>query len=277
MTDPTENLFSGLDRPRSLPPELRQRLEEQLLAATGAATEVPLGPELDERLRTQLVDPVAGALEGIDHPRPLDPALRRRLESRLLRRRRLARAYLGAAAVVVLVAAGVVLIVRPASPHRHPAPEAAAHPVTPSAVGAGVPAAPVPVGGGGVATGGKTLTTQGLSRAPGVTAGAPGTVFGTTADSLAEAARPVQGPLDGGTVLLLRGGNLRSTVAVLFGSARASYEVLSDSAVRAIAPAAAQAGTVDVVVELASGATYRFPAAFRYVATATGPRHPSAS
>ena len=65
MTDPTEGLFEGLDRPRPLSGPLRDRLEQQLLSAAGAPEPVPLGDALDERLRATLTDPVAAELVGI--------------------------------------------------------------------------------------------------------------------------------------------------------------------------------------------------------------------
>jgi hypothetical protein len=280
MTDPTEDLFSGLDRPRPLPAELRQRLEEQLLAAAETPTEVPLGPDLDERLRAQLIDPVAAALVGIDGARPLDPALRQRLESQLLRRRQRARAFLGAAAVVVLGLGVAALILLPATAHRHPTSRAAG-PVAPSAVGGGAGLGGGPQSGPGGVIAGPNVTTKGFRGVPGpAAAGQPGTLFGESADTAATAQRvaaPLVGPLHGGTAVTVRDAGLESAVAVVFGSAEASFQVLSDTSIRAVAPAAAHAGTVDVVVRLSSGATYRYPAAFRYVETASGPRHPTAA
>jgi hypothetical protein len=277
MADPTEDLFSGLDRPRPLPAQLRQRLEEQLLAAAGAPTEVPLGSELDERLRAQLVDPVAAALVGIDGPRPLDPALRQRLESRLLRRRQRARAFLGAAAVVVLGLGVAALILLPGTAHRHLSSRAAAGPVAPSPAGAGPGAGPLSAPGAVIA--GRNLDKRAEGVPGPVAAGESGSTF-SLADGAAQAqsvAGTAIGPLQGGTVVTVRGVDLGSAVAVVFGSAPASFQVLSASTLRVVSPAAAHAGAVDVVVRLASGATYRYPKAFRYVETASGPRHPSAS
>lgn len=70
MTGPLE----GVDGPRRMPPELRRRLEEELLA--GAS--LPEGSRT--RLTESLSDPTAALLDGVDGPRPMPPRLRNRVE-----------------------------------------------------------------------------------------------------------------------------------------------------------------------------------------------------
>ena len=278
MTDPTDDLFAGLDQPRPLPAELRQRLAEQLLAGGDVPVDVPLGAELDQRLRATLADPIAATLHGIDAALPLDDELRARLERRLMRRPRRARALLGAAAAAVVVVGAVAVVV--ASPTsrsslRHPTKEAAA-PRAPGDLGASqTPFLREP---GGLVNG-PLERKQAVGQVPApAAAGLPGTQYGATLSEQASAPQalsPSAGPIGGGTTVTLRGAGLASAVAVLFGTTQASFQVLSDSQLQAVTPPAAHGGRVDVVVRLASGATYRYPAAFRYVETESGPRHPA--
>jgi uncharacterized secreted protein with C-terminal beta-propeller domain len=72
-------VIDGIDGPRPLPPELRDRLVASIVAA-------------------------AGPLAGIDAPRPLPPSARRRLESVLSHKRDLQRRVLAVAVVLVLLA-----------------------------------------------------------------------------------------------------------------------------------------------------------------------------
>ena len=272
MIDPTEELFAGLDRPRPLPPALRELLEEQLLAVRPDA--VPLGEELDKRLAAALTDPVAAALAGVDGPRPLPAQLRETLVGQLTRRRaatRPAQAVLGAAAVVVLVAALAVAVVGTGSPRHRPS--AGPPPgVGGTAVGGGTGG----VGAtGGTSTGGGARTGVGAVPAPRPSA-VPGALSAGSGAAAAGAFRaadgvrtasPDSGPLDGGTRVTLHGQGLGTAVAVYFGGRRASsYRVVSDSTVRAVAPPVATPGQVDVVVALRSGVDYRLARGYAYMA-----------
>lgn len=269
MADPTEDLFDGLDRPRPLPAPLRDRLEQQLLAATGAPETVPLGAELDERLRTTLTDPIAAALAGVDAPRALSPQLHAAMTGRLVRRRS-ARRFLGAAAAVVLVGALAVVLAQSGSGGHRPgsAPEAGAAGALASPPSGGGTA----VGGAGVDTtggagGGSVLSSRRQVPSPtsgSVAAGAPAIA---AQDSVAvRGATPDAGPVAGGTTVTLSGRGLSTATQVYFGKRLASsYTVVSDTTIRAVTPMAAGPGAVDVVVALRSGASYRLPSGFSYL------------
>ena len=272
-TDPTEGLFSDLDRPRPLPAELRQRLEERLLSAADAPVEVTppamvLGADLDERLRTTLTDPVALALSGIDGPRPLPPELRASLEGQLVRRRT-AQRFLGAAAAVVLVVALAVVLTQGGSAGHRNRPAPAAAPVPTSVAGDGEATGGVAVGSGG-GSAGAGAAPAGVSRVPAPTP-ADQRLGGTTAYSArgqvaVRGASPDAGPVSGGTTVMLHGQGLSTTSAVYFGArAATSYTVVSDTTVRAVTPAAASAGKVDIVVRLGANGSDRLPAAFSYL------------
>ena len=275
MADPTEDLFDGLDRPRALPGPLRDRLEQQLLSTAGAPETVPLGAELDERLRTTLTDPLAAALADLDGPRPLSPELRRSLSRQLVRPRQNAQRVLGAAAAVVLVAAlAVVLGQSGRSPHRT-GPSSAAVPSSSPLLGAGTAGGVAGVtgdsaGAGGGSAAGSALATRGQVPSPAApgseSSGQGGTAAASTARSGAPAASPDAGPVAGGTTVTLTGQGLSTATQVYFGRrAVSSYDVVSDSTIRAVTPPASGPGTVDVVVALRSGASYRLTSAFSYL------------
>ena len=277
MPDPTEGLFDGLDRPRALPGPLRDRLEQQLLSAAGAPETVPLGPDLDERLRTTLTDPVAAELAGIDGPRALPPQLRAALAGQLTRRRRTAQRFLGAAAAVVLVVAVAVVLSQgqPGGHHRATTPAAAP---APSAV-AGSEGAVGGIGGVGAGTsgnlsGGTTVGATGSAVGvpqPAPSAPAAGGHGAMAADATESRSAPVRsvspnaGPVAGGTTVTLRGQGLSTATQVYFGGrAAASYTVVSDTTLRAVTPAA-RAETVDITVMFKNGASTRLSAAFSYL------------
>src|SRR5258708_17742396 len=85
--DEIENGMQGLGDPRRLPPDLRERLAEQLGASE------PL-------------------LEGLDGPRPLPAPMRDRLFTTLTSRRRRRLGWMNVAAALVLVAAITTVAVR---------------------------------------------------------------------------------------------------------------------------------------------------------------------
>ncbi len=78
---------------------------------------------------------------------------------------------------------------------------------------------------------------------------------------------PVEGPITGGTAIAIAGEDLRGATSVRFGAAAAaSFSVVSDGLVTAIAPAAAQ-GAVDVTVTTPGGTSAVVPAdRFTYTA-----------
>ena len=273
MSDPTEGLFDGLDRPRPLPGPLRDRLEQQLLSAAGAPETVPLGADLDERLRTTLTDPVAAEMVGIDSPRPLPPQLRAALEGQLTRRHRRAQRFLGAAAAVVLIAA-VAVVLAQGSPagHRHGTPAAAPAPTAVAGEGSTDGAVSAPGGvtnGVGTGSGGSGSSLVGAPQpAPSAAAGqgVPAYAAGGDASAVAQSASPNAGPLAGGTTVTVRGKGLSTATQVYFGGrAAASYTVVSDTTVRTVTPPSARVETVDITVVLKSGASYRLSAAFSYL------------
>lgn len=275
MADPTEGLFDGLDRPRPLPGPLRDRLEQQLLSAAGAPETVPLGAELDERLRTTLTDPVAAALADIDGPRGLSPELRGALSRQLVRRRASAQRVLGAAAAAVLVVALAVVLGQSGETAHRTGPSSAAAPTASPLVGADGAAGTVAGGGTGASAGGDTTAGSALSSRGHVPAAAPpgsasagqaGAAAPATERSAVPVARPDAGPVSGGTTVTVTGHGLSTATQVYFGRrAASSYEVVSDSTIRAVTPPASGPGTVDVVVTLRSGASYRVASAFSYL------------
>lgn len=242
--DRLEELLSGLDGPRRLPPDLRERLEHELVAGGGAR---PLPPELTQRLS--------------DHLSP--------------RRRRWDPAGWLKVAAALVVAAGVAaaLTVHPGG-HAKPAPTAskAAPPLTTQrGASAGVnssqnaslsptaskaaPSAATPSAAGGSAQSGSAGQFSGAAT-PAVTANAGG--------AKVTAVAPNSGPATGGTVVTITGSNLSGASAVRFGPNPArSFEVVSDTEIRALSPAHSPA-TVYVVVTTPHGSTAP-SATFRYL------------
>lgn len=257
MPDWTD-VLSTLDAPRPLPPSLRERLEAELLG-----------------------DDVAGTLGGLDRPRALPPGLRRSLAARLSRPavpvwRRPAVALAAAAAAVAGVLVGGALV----APDHHPGTTVAEPTPSSGALGPGAP-----VVAGGDATGtlgsapsfgpalplgtpapspsalGDTFPGGGAKPVPQGAAAAPGTGF-----SLSEVS-PGQGPLRGGTRVVLTGQGLSRVVRVEVGGRPATaLRVQSDSVVSAVTPARSTAGAVDVVAVLPSGERFGLSPGFVYLA-----------
>jgi hypothetical protein len=284
MADPTERLFDGLDAPRPLPPELRERLAEQLLSGAGATdtAPLPLGAELDERLRTALTDPVAELLAGLDAPRPLPDPMRARLAGSLqaggtpARRRRRGSwpaGLVGAAAVAVLVVAIAVLSLSGGGRHGNGRPSAGvAGPnvaTQPSGETGGASGGTTTAGGG--TSGSAPLPSNKASRGTGnVAGGVPGSGNGTSSDTTSGAAitsaEPSAGPVAGGTTVTIHGRGFATASGISFGPRVATaYTVVSDTTIRARTPASATAATVDIVVSLRSGSSSRLPSAFSYL------------
>lgn len=230
-----EEVLSGLDGPRPLPPALRQQLEDRLLADTSR----PLEPELAGRLASALSDRPSGA-----------------------RLRRFGRARVGAAAAAagLLIAGGVTLSLgqpgraRPAAVSGRPAPRSTASPAAPAP-------APSAVGAGSASIGSLSIgsslnpsnpqlnqsSAAGSSGAPSAGASPAGPLYGVAATLT-----PDHGPATGGTWVTITGPHLTGTSAVRFGSRPAArYTVVSDSQIRALTPPGA--GLVRVTVVPASG------------------------
>ncbi|HZU73302.1 MAG TPA: IPT/TIG domain-containing protein [Acidimicrobiales bacterium] len=295
MTDPPDEELLGIDAPRSLPPDLRARLEDALLT-TGSSGDAEGEP-----------DPVAVWMAGIDSPRPVPEPVRRRLEAALasgqatqagtpgppppsltLRRHRPARVrrpgttwqpWAAAAAVLAVMALGVTLAFSlgqtrsgttaasggPARTARSSATRSGPD----TAAGAGGASA-LPVAGP-FATGGAggTAAPAGAPAPLSPAAGAGGAAEG--AGSAGAAARsappptvtkvsPPAGPSIGGNWVTVSGTSLTGVRAVRFGSVAASrFIVQSPGQLMALAPAEAP-GTVDVVVVSSAGNSAAGPA-----------------
>lgn len=252
MPDPTDELMAGLDAARPVPAELRERLEHALLGTTHAEGR-PLEPDLAERLQGALADPVAGAMEGLDAPRPLDTDLRQRLEHVLQPRSQRPRLVMSAAAVLIVLA-GVGLAFG-LSGSKTPTSQQSSRAVTgtpgPGPHRSDFGSAGIP-GGGAVTNIGPAVPQQGGPSASSGAAAAASpspTIAGVTPDN---------GPSAGGTWVTISGSGLNGVQAVSFGGVPAQFVPVSDSSVRALAPAHA-AGTVDIQVTTASGTTLLSP------------------
>jgi hypothetical protein len=131
------------------------------------------------------------------------------------------------------------------------------------------------VGADGAATGGSSgagsaVASSGQAPRPepssGSTFAAGSSALAARDGTTVRGAAPDAGPVGGGTTVTLVGRDLSTAVQVVFGRrSAASYDVVSDSTIRAVTPAAAAPGTVDVVVVLRSGASYRLAAGFSYL------------
>lgn len=278
--DDTEGLLAGVDAPRPLPRDLRDRLEQQLLSASGDTAPIALGAELEERLEATLTDPVAGQLRGIDAPRMLPPELRDRLEQQLTRRaapRRAPSAFVGAAAAVVLFAALVVAVARPGGSSHESGSSAA--PSSARADGSTTNSVGESTGGSVGTTGGGVAVGLGSPASPGPVQ-APKSAQDSTADKSASGSAggasystdalsgvsPNAGPLRGGTTVTVHGSGFADSVAVMFGGRAASFRVASSSSLTAVSPAVAAPGTVDIAVRLRDGSMLVSHNAFSYLA-----------
>jgi IPT/TIG domain len=239
MPEWPDELLSGADQPRPLPPALRRRLEERLLA--GADAPKPLDPDLSARLAEDLSDPVAPLLADVDRARELPPALRQRLERRLVGPPR-GRQILAIAAVVVVLGGVGLAITRLTRPSSSP-PATASGPTTTSSpdlratAGAGGPGATGSVGG----SAGHPVAGQ---NQPAV-AEAP--------SSATSAVLPPTGPAAGGNSVVIDGTGFTGASVVKFGDTPATrFVVVSDSRLQAVVPAHSP-GEVTVTVITGAG------------------------
>lgn len=243
-----EEMLSGLDGPRPLPPALRQQLEDRLLSDASR----PLEPEMAGRLASALGAEPSGA-----------------------RLPRFTRARVGAAAAVAgLLIAGSVTVAldhpgraRPAavsgsstssSPHSLLAP-------VPSGAGAGAAAgSPAPSAAGASAPSFNASNAQ-LNQSS--AAAAPAGPL----DGVAATVTPDRGPAAGGTWVTITGAHLTGATGVRFGSRLAPrYTVVSGEQIRALTPPGPP-GPVPVSVLAAPGESSLGPfPSFTY----TSPRSP---
>jgi len=271
MSDDVERMLSGLDDPRPLPEELRERLFERL--TTGAeTTPMPLGDELEGRLERQLSDPVALLLADVDAPRALTPALRDRLREQLSTSRvsaaRRAQRFLGAAAVLVFVVA-VAVVATYGGPHATRRPSAQG--VTGATVGS-----PPSESGGTAEAGGETGTTTGgapgSQQQPSAPRPAPSQAVAGEVPTGEQAGiasvrdvSPDAGPVAGGTAVTIHGSGFTDAVAVTFAGRSARFTIGGDGSISTVTPQAPGPATVDVIVQLRSGETARLANAFAYL------------
>ena len=271
--DPTEELLRGADRPRPLPPALRQRLADRLMAANqGEAPAVtptrPLPSDLRARLEDALPSEGTPDVDGGDDGADGVPAPGQRPAWRWVN------PAAAVAAAVLVVAAVVGLSVRGGGPTkplttaaasssstaRAAAPpklsasgEAGGAGVTAGAGGAAANSAPLarqPAAGGGMAGSGAS----GGAAAPGGTAAAPS----VPAPSVSAVA-PSTGPAAGGTWVTVTGQNLGAATQVRFGATPArQLVVVSGTELRVLSPAH-DLGTVDLTVVTPGGTSAATP------------------
>jgi hypothetical protein len=281
-----EELLSGLDRARPLPPGLRGRLEDELVAASSRprALEPDLAAALTEALSRPTFEEVEAAelLSGLDGTRALPEALAAGLTDRLeagvarWRFRTVPRRWVGAGvAAAMLLAAGVTGVelqhtsqVRSTagSASRASAPTSAAlAPQSATGAGTGGIASSSGVNGPAVPAAGSG-TSAGMPAAGGSTnAAAPNFGSSATVPRIGSVS-PVSGGTAGGNIVVIRGSGFTGTTAVRFGSVRSARVVfVSDLEIRAVVPAHGP-GTVSVVVVTLYGTSTAGPGS-RYTFT----------
>lgn len=263
-----EELLAGADRPRPLAPALRQRLEGTLLAAATAV----LVPEGEEGGGLPMAGPVPGpmALPVLDGSagrqigaRPLPPALRHRLE-RSLGRRGPAR-WRGRWVVAAGLAAAVAVVVGTIGPGGKPG-------------GTNTTGAQVAVGANSQPKAVPEQNARVLRAAPGSSAGGPvaaRSAVGAPHQGLVPVPAPgtrlvrvvpASGPLSGGNLVVMQGGNLGSVDRVVFGEAVATgLEHLADGSLEVRAPRHGP-GTVVVKMLPAQGSGPVLTTSYAYLA-----------
>jgi hypothetical protein len=275
-------LLRDLDGPRELPPELHQRLTDQLLSAAGDATQVlALRPELSSRLSDELQAQAAGPESEATEPAPaatgviaLDERRGRQTEGPGLLaelRSRWTIATSAAAAVVLLLAAVVGIVFHPgAAKDNHAAASGSAlgsgaqggvssgAPLYPNSNGLSATTSPSSSSTAAQSTAAKAATSGANDSAGsgGTSSSASGGFAGEAAPAPSpsvSSVSPSQGPVTGGTEVTITGQGLGDATGVHFGSNSAtSVVVVSSTEVQAVAPAHLP-GTVDVVVVTPQG------------------------
>ena len=275
--DPTAELLRGADRPRPLPPELRTRLADRLMAANrGQGSDVAGVRPLPSELRGRLADALPS--EGAPDTAAAGDAAGSAAEPGPRRAWRWATPAAAVAAALLVVAALVGLSVRGGgsnNPHTTAAASGsnsrrpAAPPASSSGPGVGGAGGARPGAGSGAAAdassaAGQSPSAGGAARSgtsagaatPGATAAAAPAVPAPSVSRVS----PAAGPTTGGTWVTVSGENLGSATQVRFGTTAARQLVLvSGTEVRALSPAHAL-GTVDVTVVAPGGASAVTPA-----------------
>jgi hypothetical protein len=250
MTEWPGDLLGQSDAPRPLPPDVRDRLEEALLTGDlSAEVETPsLGNSASNRLEVALSDPVAGALEDVDRPRPLRPATNRSLERAFARRNRPRRAaVLSAAAALVLLAAGLTVGLSqsgrsPSNGSTQALAPTSTRPASAANGAAGSGPSSAASAEGRAATAPQALGSDEAAKPPGPQA---------TSAPVVAALSPDSGAAAGGTAVIITGKGMETAASVRFGSVPAQFRIVSATQLRAVAPAHA-AGVVTVTVSTAS-------------------------
>jgi hypothetical protein len=289
MADDLESVFGRADAPRPLPPALRARLADVLLAEVSASPE----PE----------DAVAARLDDVDAERPLPAPLRDRLRTRLhdatgpATGRRPRRAVLvgTAAALVAVLGAGVTLTVVSLSRTDRPRQLADAPPVTrvspsqspgrPSGqvpdVGAPRPGPSRPAGATGsvgapsVAGSGDFLSADGgvAQRAAKRLGYAPASILQNSEAKgtyVLAAIAPAFGPTEGGTRVVIRAAGVHGVRDVRFGGIRAPWvDARTPGRIVVVTPEATSVGMVDVALR-GPGVSIRIPDGYRYAFAGVG-------
>ena len=271
-------VLRDVDRPRPLPPDLHQRLTDQLLSAVGDTTQVmALTPELSSRLSDELQaratgsePPVASSPDADGVSELADHRRRRAGEPGMLAELR-SRWTIGtsaAAAVVLLLAAVAGIVFHPgASNNSHAAASgrssagseiSSGAPLYPNSNGLSPTTAPSSsstslqaLASGGAASPSNDTASGGAgsSAGPGAFAGAAAPAPTPSVSSVS----PNQGPVTGGTEVTITGQGLGDATGVHFGTSSAtSVVVVSSTEIRAVAPAHLP-GAVDVEVVTPQG------------------------
>lgn len=245
---PTE-LLAGLDAPRQLSSELRFRLEQALSAQAteGDSSARALDDAVSARLEGVLADPLAAALAEADHPRPLRPPARRRIERALgVTRRSWVPGAAVAAGVMMLAGVGLGLGLSATSAGPPPSGKAAqpASRPTPTATAGSPSAATTPSAGTGSAS------AEPPESLPQPASGLSNMAASPSAPEV-DGVEPASGPASGGTWVTITGSGLSGATAVAFSNTPAQFDVVSSSQLRVMVPAHAP-GTVDVRVSTAS-------------------------
>jgi len=242
--------MAQLDAPRPLTDEVASRLEQSLLAASGA---MALDEQLSDRLHDALADPLRPLLEDLGRPRPLGPPLRQRLELSLAgRRRHPGLLWSAAAAIAVLAAVGASLGI---AATRSTGPPASAM------RGLGQHRAVKGPTGTATSNGGEASAST-IARPAAMPSQAPGSLGPMSASAappstaspapVVSGLSPAAGPDGGGTWIVVDGSGLAAATAVDFGGVPASFTVISENSLRVKSPPH-PSGTVDVRVSTATG------------------------
>jgi hypothetical protein len=276
MADDLDAVFGQADAPRALPPELRARLSDVLLAEIGTE----LAPD----------DAVAEHLGDVDAERALPDSVRQRMKVQLHdaagshagRRLRPAVLLGTAAGLVAVLAAGVALtavsISRTGEPGNVAGPPTATRgspshaPEQPRTGSAPRPRpSPAKAGGSGVVAGPSVVGSangdyyaRDVGRTSWFTAALQSRASAKDGVLRLTHVAPVFGPTEGGTRVVIRGADVRGVREVRFGGVPAPWvDARSPGRVVVVTPAVASAGRVNVTLR-GPGIRIRLPRAYSY-------------